>query len=150
MKGALKEGVAVHFPAWRGRSLPRVRSLYGTSPVFRAEFDTVRHVLDGHLQVPLVAAVFAPSDGVDEALLDVPSYGNAALFAYQTALFGLWQSWGLRPARVAGDGVGAVTAAYVLGRLDLDRAARAATQEGAGAPPPRRQVEAVSGVSQAV
>lgn len=114
---------AVLFPAWRGRPLTLSRALYGTFPVFRATFDDVCRAVDGILAVPLAAVVFAPEDGVDGHLLARTEYGQSALFAYEVALYRLWQARGGRARAVAGDGVGALAAAYASGTLTLGSAA---------------------------
>ncbi|MGP4012668.1 acyltransferase domain-containing protein [Streptomyces sp. 4N124] len=117
---------AVLFPAWRGWPLPLSRALYGTFPVFRAAFDTVCGALDEVLGLPLAAVVFAPQDGVDARLLRRPEFGQAALFAYEVALYRLLQDWGVHATAVAGDGVGALAAAHVTGTTSLRPAARRA------------------------
>lgn len=124
--GSVEGGTAVLFPRARRVRPGMARALYGTFPAFRGEFDTVCRALDPRLSLPLAVAVFAPERGVDSRLLHRMDFGRAALFAYQVALYRTWQDWGLRIAAVAGDGVGALTAAHVTGRLDLRTAARRA------------------------
>ncbi|MEU5090885.1 acyltransferase domain-containing protein [Streptomyces sp. NPDC021356] len=114
------------FPTGRRVRPGMARALYGTFPAFRREFDTVCRALDPRLSLPLAVAVFAPERGVDTRLLHRMEFGRAALFAYQVALFRMWQDWGLRVGAVAGDGIGALTAAHVTGRLGLPVAARRA------------------------
>lgn len=127
---------AVLFPAWRGRPLTLSRALYGTFPAFRAAFDEVCRVMDGTLAVPLAAVVFAPEDGVDTRLLARTEYGQSALFAYEVALYRLWQDRGMHARAVAGDGVGGLAAAYVTGALSLRAAATRSTTELEPAPSP--------------
>ncbi|MFJ3309399.1 acyltransferase domain-containing protein [Streptomyces sp. NPDC086549] len=112
------------FAAGRSVRPAMARALYGTFPVFRAEFDAMSRVVDERLPLPLAAVVFAPEDGVDARLLYRAEFGRAALFAYQVALYRLWRDWGVRVGAVAGDGAGGLTAAYVTGVLGLDEAVR--------------------------
>ncbi|MFF3487377.1 acyltransferase domain-containing protein [Streptomyces sp. NPDC002701] len=137
---APRGSTAVLFPAWRGRPLTLSRALYGTFPVFRATFDDVCRAVDGILAVPLAAVVFAPEDGVDGHLLARTEYGQSALFAYEVALYRLWQARGGQARAVAGDGVGALAAAYASGALTLGSAAgrsvaERSTAERAPVPP---------------
>lgn len=131
-------GPAVLFPDWRGRPLTLCRALYGTFPVFRAVFDTVCRALDDLLPLPLAVVVFAPQDGVDQRLSTAPRYGRSALFAYQVALYRLWEERGVRGAAVAGDGVGELAAGHVSGTLPL-RAAAHGTVRRSGAAPARAE-----------
>ena len=47
-------------------------------------------------------------------------------FTLEVALAALWESWGIVPNRVVGDGIGEVAASYVAGTLSLEDAARIA------------------------
>ncbi|MFE5602991.1 acyltransferase domain-containing protein [Streptomyces coelicoflavus] len=125
---------AVLFVAGRRVRPAMVRALYGAFPVFRAQFDTGRRMLDVRLPLPLAAAVFAPERGADAGLLDRTDFGRAALFAYQVALYRTWQDWGMRIGAVAGAGSGAVAAAHVVGGLGLAKAARNILPDGQGRP----------------
>ncbi|MET7685492.1 acyltransferase domain-containing protein [Streptomyces sp. NPDC005423] len=102
------------------------RALYGTFPAFRDRFDEVSAVLDRRLPLPLAAVVFAPEGGHDARLLRRGPCARAALFAYEAALYRLWQEWGIRVGAVAGDGIGALAAAHAAGALGLQEAARCA------------------------
>ena len=59
------------------------------------------------------------------AVLSSAQAARAAIFAAQYALADLWRAWGLRPAAVAGCGVGELAALCVAGVLDPEQAHRA-------------------------
>jgi acyl transferase domain-containing protein len=94
------------------------RQLYRQEPVFRQAMDACEALLRPHLPHSLAAIVES------DRLLSQTVYAQPALFAVQVALTALWQSWGIRPAAVAGHSLGEVTAAYVAGALSLADAAR--------------------------
>ncbi|MCP4347108.1 MAG: SDR family NAD(P)-dependent oxidoreductase [Desulfobacterales bacterium] len=107
--------------------------LYETQPVFRQTIDQCNEILKDYLEKPLLEVLYPgrgasglhshaergnEADGVGER-------GNGigiepALFAIEYALAELWQSWGIEPAVVAGDGVGEYAAACAAGVFSLE------------------------------
>jgi len=100
------------------------QQLYETQPVFRSAINRCAEILAPELEMPLLKVLY-PSKLPEGASarscpLDRTVYSLPALFALEYALYQLWQSWGIQPAAVMGDGVGEYVAACVAGVFSLE------------------------------
>ncbi|MFJ8946310.1 SDR family NAD(P)-dependent oxidoreductase [Streptomyces sp. NPDC102395] len=97
------------------------RELYETEPVFREVFDRCDRELTPVLGGSLVELTLYGDDpqAVNETRVTQP-----ALFALESALAALWESWGVTPDVVMGHSVGEIAAAVHAGVTDLSSGLR--------------------------
>jgi acyl transferase domain-containing protein/NADPH:quinone reductase-like Zn-dependent oxidoreductase/NADP-dependent 3-hydroxy acid dehydrogenase YdfG/acyl carrier protein len=119
--------------------------LYRAFPVFRAAFDEACAYLDEYLGCSLRAVVFGEETGpaggepVEGSAvggerpggpLDETMFTQAGLFALEVALYGLIESWGVRPHCVIGHSIGEIGAAFAAGVFSLEDACRLVAARG--------------------
>ncbi|MDX3645849.1 type I polyketide synthase, partial [Streptomyces sp. MB09-02B] len=121
------------------------RELYAAHPVFAEAFDAVCVHLDPQLPRPLAEIVFgtgaaAPDPEAAHRRTDAAEpdpeavhrteYTQPALFAFETALYRLLESWGVRADYLLGHSVGEITAAHLADVLTLPDACRLIAARG--------------------
>ena len=98
--------------------------LYRTEPVFRAVLDRCDESVRAEKGQSLLEVMFGRA-GTSESLSH-PMWANAAGYALETARTSLWESAGIRPIAVLGQGIGEIAAAHTAGVVSLEDGLRLA------------------------
>jgi acyl transferase domain-containing protein len=149
VKGRKRPKIAFFFPEDESKDLVRDCHFYETQPIFRKAVDKCREILQSYLgihefdqKIEVQASTFKDKSFWEEfklppkttllpsALCLLPSFDDRiALFAHEYALAQLWQSWGIKPKAVMGDGVGEYVAATIAGVFSLEDALKLVVEQ---------------------
>lgn len=101
-------------------------SLYAHEPAFCDSIDQCARLAESELDTDLREVLYPGG----QRRPTTPEAGRMAVFAVQYALACLWRSWGVHPARVAGNGLGEYVAAVVADAVSLADALAMTRQPG--------------------
>ena len=104
------------------------KKLYETEPIFKETLEHCAEILASFLDVSLWEILFPKSES--DCLLNQTAYTQPSLFAFEYALYKLWQSWGIQADTVMGHSVGEYVAACAAGVVSLEDGLKLITTRG--------------------
>lgn len=113
-----KDRVVFLFPGQGAQHVGMAKDLYESEPVFAEHFDACAEGFGEELGIDLRAEIFTGT----AQNLERTDRTQPALFAVQYALAKLVESYGIRPAAMAGHSIGEYAAATIAGVFDLPTA----------------------------
>ncbi|MFZ0905224.1 MAG: beta-ketoacyl synthase N-terminal-like domain-containing protein [Mycobacterium sp.] len=116
--GDNSERVVFLFPGQGAQHIGMARGLYDSEPVFAEHFDECAAGFGDELSVDLRAEIF---EGTARNL-ERTDRTQPALFTVEYALAKLVESYGVRPAAMAGHSIGEYVAGTIAGVFDIDTA----------------------------
>ncbi len=117
------------------------RDLYDREPVVRAILDRCDAVLKEERGGASLLDVMFGRTGADGNLRG-PEWAQPAVYSLACAVTALWESVGVRPGVVAGQGVGELAAAWAAGVFSLEDGLRVAAARGAALARPKARMAA--------
>ena len=119
--GSRSDRVVFLFPGQGAQHVGMARGLYESEPVFAEHFDQCAEGFLAELGIDLRDEVFRGA----AAKLERTDHAQPALFAVEYSLAKLAESYGVRPAAMAGHSIGEYAAATLAGVFDLPTAMKA-------------------------
>lgn len=105
--------------------------LYRSSSAFRKAIDQCTDILNGYMDTPLIDILCSDDlTSESDSISWAPGVIDPGSFAVMFAVAKLWQSWGIRPSAVMGEGIGEYVAACVAGVFTLEQGLEMAVNRG--------------------
>ncbi|WP_108867382.1 acyltransferase domain-containing protein [Aquimarina aquimarini] len=106
------------------------KELYQTEPVFKDAIDECAIIAMKYLKKDIRQVLFAGKTTKLGKLIHRIDYMQMTLFAYEYAMYKIWQSKGIKPKAVIGHSIGEITASCVAGVFSLEDAIKLTCKSG--------------------